>query len=95
MSNTTRAPSTRKTVPGMGRDLPARPHLLDCGPTVMGRSIEISTHSVNENDATQAPEETVPRDRQPAIRGAARRASDVRDPGEGHRAAPRICGASA
>ena len=52
MSNTTRAPSTRKTVPGMGR-------LFQRGQTFWiayyrhGKEHRESTHSVNENDATK------------------------------------------
>src|SRR3954451_25252823 len=50
MSNTTRAPSTRKTVPGMGR-------IFRRGQTFWiayyrhGKEHRESTHSVNENDA--------------------------------------------
>lgn len=52
MSNTTRAPSTRKTVPGMGR-------IFQRGQTFWiayyrhGKEHRESTHSVNENDATK------------------------------------------
>lgn len=85
MSNTTRAPSTRKTVPGMGR-------IFQRGQTFWiayyrhGKEHRESTHSVNENDGDEALEEAIRRDRQPAIRRAARRAGDVRGSGERHRA---------
>ena len=52
MSNTTRAPNTRKTVPGMGR-------IFQRGQTFWiayyrhGKEHRESTHSVNENDATK------------------------------------------
>ena len=52
MSNTTRAPSTRNTVPGMGR-------IFRRGQTFWiayyrhGKEYRESTHSVNENDATK------------------------------------------
>ena len=52
MSNTTRAPSTRKNLPGHGPDLPARPDFW-IAYYRHGKEHRESTHSVNENDATK------------------------------------------
>ena len=52
MSNTTRAPSTRKSA-RHGPNPPARPDLLDRGTTVTGKERESTAFGENENDATK------------------------------------------